>query len=58
MTAFAVVELAIAYGLASLSINSGNLWWYLLTVIFLFGTTQNIVRLIGKFIYGNKSTKA
>jgi len=55
---FATVELIIAYGFGSLSINSGNLWWYLLTIIFLVGTIQNIVRLIGKFFNGYKSTKA
>lgn len=55
---FAVVELMLAYGFGSLSINSGNLWWYLATIIFLVGTVQNIIRLIGKFFNGNKSTKA
>ncbi len=44
---FGLVELAIAYGFASLSIDRGNLWWYLLTLIFLAGALQNIVKLIG-----------
>ena len=55
---FAVVELLIAYGLASLAIDRGSLWWYLLTVIFLFGTTQNIIRLIGKCIHADKPRNA
>jgi hypothetical protein len=55
---FAVVELIVAYGFGSLSINSGNLWWYLLTIIFIVGTIQNITRLIGRFFNGNKATKA
>jgi hypothetical protein len=46
---FAIVELAITYGFASLSIDRGNLWWYLLTLIFLVGFLQNFVRLIGSF---------
>ena len=55
---FAVVELGLAYIFASLSINQGNLWLYLLTIIFLVGTIQNIIRLIGKFLHGFKSKKA
>ncbi len=31
---FGLGELAIAYGFASLAIDRGNLWWYLLTLIF------------------------
>jgi hypothetical protein len=46
---FAIVEVAITYGFASLSIDRGNLWWYLLTLIFLVGFLQNFVRLIGSF---------
>jgi hypothetical protein len=55
---FGVVELVLVYLFGSLSISSGNLWWYLLTIIFLVGTIQNMVRLIGKLFNGNKSTKA
>ena len=39
---FAVLELAICYGFASLAIDRGNLWWYLLTLVFLFGFLQNV----------------
>jgi len=54
----AVVELALAYLFGSLSIDRGNLWWYLFTLAFLVGAIQHIIRLIGKFFNGNKSTKA
>lgn len=47
---FALVELLIAYGFASLAIDRGNLLWYLLALIFLIGTLQNLVKLTGKFI--------
>lgn len=48
---FALVELALAYGFTSLAIDRGNLWDYLLTLIFLVGTLQNIFKLIGKLIH-------
>ena len=43
---FAVLELAICYGFASLAIDRGNLWWYLLALIFLFGFLQNAFQFI------------
>lgn len=49
---FGLIELALAYGFASLSIDRGNLWWYLLTIIFLVGALQNLFRLIGNLIHG------
>jgi hypothetical protein len=52
------VELILAYLFGSLSIDRGNLWWYLLTVAFLVGGIQHIIRFIGKFFNGNKATKA
>jgi len=56
---FGIVELIIAYGFASLSIDRGNLWWYLLTLIFLIGSIQNFVKLIKKIIHGaDKAAKA
>ncbi|HEX5744365.1 MAG TPA: hypothetical protein VFX84_02865 [Candidatus Saccharimonadales bacterium] len=48
---FGLAELAMAYGFASLSIDRGNLWWYLLTVIFLVGALQNLVKLIGGLLH-------
>lgn len=41
---FGVLELAIAYGFASLSIDRGNIVWYLLTLIFLVGSLQNFFK--------------
>ena len=55
---FSVLELALAYGFASLSIDRGNFWWYLLTLIFLVGALQNLFKLIGKIINGNQAAKA
>jgi len=51
---FAVVELAIAYGFASLAIDRGNFWWYLLTLIFFVGFLQNLLRLIGTHNHGRR----
>ena len=48
---FALVELAITYVFVSLAIDKGSLWYYLLTLIFLVGTLQNLTRLIGSFIH-------
>jgi hypothetical protein len=56
---FGLVELGLTYGFASLAIDRGSLWYYLLTLIFLVGTLQNIFKLIGKVIYGiHKTSKA
>ncbi len=49
---FGLIELAIAYGFASLAIDRGNLWWYLLALIFLVGALQNLFKLIGKLFRG------
>ena len=49
---FGLVELLIAYGFISLAIDRGNLWWYLLTLVFLFGSLQNFIKLIGKIAHG------
>ena len=57
--AFGLVELALAYGFASLAIDRGNLWYYLLTLIFLVGALQNLFKFIGKIINGiHKASKA
>lgn len=51
---FAVLELGIAYVFVSLAIDKGNFLYYLLTLIFLFGSLQNLVKLIGKIVNGKK----
>jgi hypothetical protein len=51
---FAAIELAIAYGFASLSIDRGNPWWYLLTLVFFIGSLRNILNLFKKIIHGQK----
>lgn len=53
---FAVIELAAAYGLASIAIDRGNLLWYVLTLIFLVGALQNLVKLIGSLLHGRKQS--
>ena len=49
---FGLVELAASYGFVGLSIDRGNFWYYLLTLVFLFGALQNFVKLIGSFFHG------
>lgn len=53
---FAAVELAIAYGFASLAIARGNFLWYLLALVFLIGTLRNLFKLIGAFLHGQWKT--
>lgn len=47
---FGLVELAIAYGFASLAIDRGSWWWYFLTLIFLVGFLQNMVQLFNQLL--------
>jgi hypothetical protein len=54
---FAGLELAFAYGFFSLSLDRGNLWWYLLTIIFFIGFIQNIYKLIGSLFHGQHKTR-
>ncbi len=51
LLAFGLVELGLAYGLISLAVNNGNLWYYLLALIFLVGALRNSLKLIGKLIH-------
>ncbi len=51
---FALVELTVAYGFASLAIDRGNLWYYRLTLIFLVGALSNFTKLIGTFWHGKR----
>jgi hypothetical protein len=52
---FAVVELALAYGLISLAIDRGSLWLYALTLIFLVGGLKNLLLLVQ--LMGTKSRR-
>ena len=54
---FALLELAICYGFASLAIDHGNLWWYLLTLVFLFGFLQNAFKFV-KAVIVKEPTRA
>ena len=49
-------ELAAAYGFASLAIDRGNLLYYLLTLVFLVGSLQNLTKLIGRLLHGRRKT--
>jgi hypothetical protein len=51
---FGLVELVIAYGFVSLAIDRGNLFYYLLTLIFLIGALQNLFKFIGAFFDGKR----
>ncbi|MDL2363559.1 MAG: hypothetical protein QFB86_04235 [Patescibacteria group bacterium] len=39
---FGLLELAISYGFISLAIDKGSGWWYLFTLIFLYGALENL----------------
>ena len=51
---FALLELAICYGFASLAIDRGNFWWYALTLVFFFGFLQNSFKL-GKGLVNDRA---
>jgi|GEM_PF-328310 hypothetical protein len=55
---FGVVELALAYGLASLAIDRGGLGWYALAILAVVGVFRNFLRFIWKAIHGHKATAA
>lgn len=42
---FGAIELAITYGFASLAIDRGSWWWYVLALVFIVGSLRNAVRL-------------
>jgi len=48
---FGLAELAVAYGFASLAIDRGNFWYYLLALLFLVGALQNFAKLIGRLFH-------
>jgi hypothetical protein len=54
LLAFSVVELAIAYGFATLAIDRGNFLWYTLALVLLFGCIQNFAKLIGRVSHGHQ----
>lgn len=43
---FGLVELGLAYLFASLAIDTGNLWYYVLTLGFLFAGLSNLIRIV------------
>ena len=51
---FALIELALAYVFISWAIDSGSLLDYLLALVFTVGFLQNLIKLIGTFVRGNR----
>lgn len=51
---FALIELGLAYLFISWSIDSGNWIDYLLALVFTVGFLQDLVKLIGTFVRGNR----
>ncbi len=51
---FATIEVGLTYLFFSLAIDRGNLFFYLLTIIFAIGTVSNIFKLINKIYHGNR----
>lgn len=45
---FGLVELGLAYAFALWSIDNGNVWLYVITVVLIAGTVQNLVKLLGR----------
>lgn len=45
---FGIIELALAYGFASLAINYASFWQYALAVILLIGGLRNLIRIFWK----------
>jgi hypothetical protein len=40
----AFIELALSYGLISLAIDRGNLWWYILSILFFVRFSRDTYR--------------
>jgi hypothetical protein len=55
---FVIVELTMAYVFGSLAIARGNWLWYLLMLVLLVGSLQNLFKLIGKIIHVGQAGKA
>lgn len=53
---FGAVELAATYVIASLAINSGALWEYVLGILFLIGGIRNMVKLIRNLFHHDHKT--
>jgi hypothetical protein len=51
---FAIIELGLAYAFVSLAIDRGNLFYYALSLIFLVGCLQNLVKLINNLLHNKR----
>ena len=54
--AYGALELAVAYWLILLAINSGSIWEYLLALVFGVTGLRNFLLFVRKLIGGNKQT--
>lgn len=52
LAVFAGVEGIIAYGFGSLAVDRGNFLWYALALLCLFGSLQNLAKLVWSFGHG------
>jgi hypothetical protein len=55
---FGTSELVATYIFASLAINSGALWEYILGIVLLAGSVRNIVKFIRNLFHGHKAATA
>ena len=55
---FGLTEGVLAYVLFYLSTDSGNLLFYLLTLVFLVGSLQNIFKLLRKIVHDTKASRS
>ena len=55
---FGLTEGALAYGFFYLSTDRGNLLFYLLTLVFLVGSLQNIFKLLRKIVHDKQASRA
>lgn len=53
-----IIEAGLAYGFASWSIDSGSLFLYAVTLLFILGVVRNLTKLILVFIHGQSKTTA
>ena len=49
---FGAIELLLTYGFASLAIDRGSWWWYVLALVFLAGACRNAARLAARIAHG------
>jgi hypothetical protein len=51
---FTLVTFGLAYGFYSLSVDRGNLWFYLLTLVFVYLGFSNVIKVLNKTLWKKK----